>query len=581
MDVSTGEVGAVSEVDRYNCTPDWFPDSKRVIYARGIIPAMGGYAQLWVAKVGEKETRPLYAEEGRHIYGGATSPDGRYLLFTRSEQDLGAVDNSRTRIAVMRFQDAPVILGPCADLGQRHPNAKNGPVLDLSWGWEPHWTAHEKPMQAESRKELEVRVSWGHRSAQGTPFTVKPLTEGMRLAHTLAMDMEPDEGVRDGAWKTHAGGSDVDAIVLTLTYPDIPVKETENLHVIWRYLFEHSDADTASRLRSDPAFRPDPRTLTIQMDQEGTKGFSLTLDQLLRQRAFWIPAMDVYVTAGGAPLRLADYTKELEPWTGRRILDQVRSEPDATYEQFTARWDDMADPRYRNPAQQGPGHIVCVSWDSAIPKFGIDRGAGVWNDLGNPDQFRFWFDFGVLAESWRSQRLADGLPVITTVFEKGGLRYEVEQFAHPLGDPPDQRRGDIPMVLLQKVRVTNLQPSAREVSVVGYHQRGRPASAEIDLIPLGGNNVFLLEDGVSRDALLSVEGRDLRLQLDNHPDSGKTADDKKSAGSVASQVTISLNLAGHGSQEFVVRLPSPVVAPTDRDRLLRVEYDQVRSQTLE
>jgi len=143
MNAATGEVGAVSEVDRYNCTPDWFPDSRHVIYARGIIPGIGGYAQLWAATVGERQTRLLYAEDGRHIYGGATSPDSKYLLFTRSEQDLGAVDNSRTRIAIMRFQDAPVILGQCEDLRQSHPHAKNGPVLDLSWGWEPHWTCTE------------------------------------------------------------------------------------------------------------------------------------------------------------------------------------------------------------------------------------------------------------------------------------------------------------------------------------------------------------------------------------------------------------------------------------------------------
>jgi Tol biopolymer transport system component len=143
MNAATGEVGAISEVDRYNCTPDWLPDSRHVIYARGIIPGIGGYAQLWVAEVGESKPRLLYAEEGRHIYGGATSPDGRYLLFTRSEKDLGAVDNSRTRIAVMRSQDAPVIVGGCVDLRQTHPDAKNGPVLDLSWGWEPHWTYAE------------------------------------------------------------------------------------------------------------------------------------------------------------------------------------------------------------------------------------------------------------------------------------------------------------------------------------------------------------------------------------------------------------------------------------------------------
>ena len=47
---------------------------------------------------------------------------------------------------------------------------------------------------------------------------------------------------------------------------------------------------------------------------------------------------------------------------------------------------------------RGPGHIIGLTWDAAVPKFGIDRGAGVWNDYGNPDRFRLWYEFGNLAE---------------------------------------------------------------------------------------------------------------------------------------------------------------------------------------
>ena len=137
---STGEINVVSETDRYNCTPDWLPDSWCVIYSRGIIPSVGGWAQLWVADGNGKERRVLYAEEGRHIYGGCVSPDGKYVLFTRSQQDLGEVDNSMTTIAIIRFQDAPVIIGKNEALRKAYPEANDGPVLNLSLGWEPHWT---------------------------------------------------------------------------------------------------------------------------------------------------------------------------------------------------------------------------------------------------------------------------------------------------------------------------------------------------------------------------------------------------------------------------------------------------------
>jgi len=140
IDGTTGHVNAVGEPERYNCTPDWMPDSKHVVYSRGIIPEVGGWAQLWVAGGDGQNKRPLYAEDGRHIYGGCVSPDGKYVLFTRSQQDLGEVDNSMTTMAIIRFQDTPVIAGKNEALRKAYPDASEGPVLQLSYGWEPHWT---------------------------------------------------------------------------------------------------------------------------------------------------------------------------------------------------------------------------------------------------------------------------------------------------------------------------------------------------------------------------------------------------------------------------------------------------------
>ncbi len=139
MSVMSGAVNRVSDGDCFNCTPDWFPDSKHVIYSKGH-PKTEGWAQLWMADGDGANKHMLYGEIGRHIYGGAVSPDGQYLLFTRSREDLGKVDNSFTTLALMRFQDAPIVGGNSPILHQQYPRAKEGPVLDLSWGWEPHWT---------------------------------------------------------------------------------------------------------------------------------------------------------------------------------------------------------------------------------------------------------------------------------------------------------------------------------------------------------------------------------------------------------------------------------------------------------
>ena len=140
MNVATGELNRVSDGNCFNCTPDWFPDSSRLVYSKGH-PLTEGWAQLWTADGNGEGKRMLYGEIGRHIYGGAISPDGRHVIFTRSREDLGRVNNSYTEMALIRFQDTPIVGGKSEVLHKQYPQAKSGPVLELSWGWEPHWTA--------------------------------------------------------------------------------------------------------------------------------------------------------------------------------------------------------------------------------------------------------------------------------------------------------------------------------------------------------------------------------------------------------------------------------------------------------
>ncbi len=130
LNPDTGYIHAVSETERYNCTPDWMPDGRSILYARGIIPGQGGHAELWVGDASGKQRHPLYAESGRHIYGACASPDGRYLLFTRSAEDLGKVPV--IAMAIIRWP------GPDRTT-PRDPEAR----LDLGSGWEPHWTSQE------------------------------------------------------------------------------------------------------------------------------------------------------------------------------------------------------------------------------------------------------------------------------------------------------------------------------------------------------------------------------------------------------------------------------------------------------
>jgi Tol biopolymer transport system component len=141
--LETGQVNAVSETERYNCTPDWMPDSQHVIYSRGIVPEVGGRAELWVARGDGANRRMLFADSEHHIYGGCASPDGQYVVFTRSVGDLGGAQTAAIRMALIRLKDTPLIHGPDASRKETYPQLRRGPVLDLSTGYEPDWTAAE------------------------------------------------------------------------------------------------------------------------------------------------------------------------------------------------------------------------------------------------------------------------------------------------------------------------------------------------------------------------------------------------------------------------------------------------------
>jgi hypothetical protein len=136
-----------------NCTADWFPDSRHIIYssrpanqedadggraARTVGQQAGyGWTQLWMADADGRERSLLCGEDGRHIYGGALSPDSKYVVFTRSVTD-GNEDTAV--IGLIRLSDAPIIGGESQALRKLHPKAAAGPVLHLGSGWEPHWT---------------------------------------------------------------------------------------------------------------------------------------------------------------------------------------------------------------------------------------------------------------------------------------------------------------------------------------------------------------------------------------------------------------------------------------------------------
>jgi hypothetical protein len=424
--------------------------------------------------------------------------------------------------------------------------------------------------------QLAVRISWGHTASATSRELAFSGVAGTEVRSAVARDFEGGDAIESGIARTTAGGGDVDAIDVRLTYPSGPRPHAQHIQVGWTELVATSDADTARRLTADPAFTPGGPALSVRMNDAGTSGFTVTIDQLRAQRAIWIPSLDVYLSAGDAPVPFDVHMQALAPRKGARILEQVRTEPEATYADYASRWDDLGSPDYVNPHQMGPGHIVGLTWDSAIRKFGVDRAGGVWNDDGNPDKFRFWVAVGDLSRGvsgrWKGQHLSDGLPVVTTTFEDDGVRYEIEQFAYPLNGPPSERRGDIPMVLLQQLTLTDLRGTARSVPVSMVHRRLLDPyfDATIDAENRGGTTIFRARG--RGGVLLAVAGGDGEIAWNG------TSDLQRQQKRL--DATVFVDLPANGSRRITVTLPSPIVPDESVDALAAIDYAKARAATL-
>jgi hypothetical protein len=473
------------------------------------------------------------------------------------------VVEARTHLDPERSADAPTPLSDASQPSAVEPESEGQRMA----------TNVPTPAQSEPTQPLRVHVSWGHISKNVRAFRMSFASQDAKLSDLTSVGFEPGDALEGGVCRTRAGAGDVDGMDFTLVFPARTIREIGKVQPIWSYLLANSDANTVRRLRQDAGFRPDSRKLTVQMNEEGTSGFSVTVDQLLIQRAVWVPELNVFLAAGDPPLSFEEHQQALQPWAGQRVLEQLEREPEASYEQYRSRWEDMGSPAYQNPASVAPGHIVCLSWDSAIPKFGIDRGGNVWNDYGNPDHFHLGFDFGELGKNltavWKGQQLTGGLPVITTTIERDGVRYELEQFAYPLHGPPAQRRGDIEMVLLQKLRLTELNGRSGDVLVGLTHRRERREAQAAWAVRTNGPALVWEEPGSGR-VLLAVAGDGVVL----HTNTARVGPWQ------TNRIVLQVKLPAHGSTEFVVKLPSSPAASAERETLLALDHAASRETTL-
>lgn len=410
--------------------------------------------------------------------------------------------------------------------------------------------------------QLKVRLSWGHQSAPARPFTLDFLTNHIVVSQVQAVDFEPSDYLEHARCATSAGGGDVDAVTVEVSWPR-PIAPRREVQSIWQYLLEHGTPGQVARLKDDPGLQPDSPVLTVFTEPEGTRGFSIGLEQLERHGAMWLPEHDVFVTLADAPV---DFTAHLASLAGERVLDRVKREPEASLAEWTNQWEDIGNPVWWNKPWETSwlgtrGHLTgTVARHGSLYKFGVDRWAAVRPDHASPHRFRF--DPLWSGSQWTGQRIENGLPVIVTNLERDGQRARIEQFAAPFGEHPSRQRGEIASVFLTKIQLTgsgavsfgfrlatentNRHPVLRDLA-------GRPCVVDRET-----GAVWLMieaDPGLTLEVRASMaDDRDPRLEFD-----------------CVGQLT-----AGT-APTVTLKLASPVVSPDSASALASLEFEQARA----
>lgn len=410
--------------------------------------------------------------------------------------------------------------------------------------------------QSHGLQRTKLKITFGLKGQKPRLFTVQLLSnsEGLQIAKTAGSRIEKNDRIA-AISQLFCGAGDTDELITEISWPEptAPLRKLAYFNdphsikgdAMWGYLMEHGSPGQSARLRKDPWYHPDAPLLTVQLNKEGTAGFTIGLLQLLEQGAMWLPEQDIFISLAENPVSFEEHLASLK---GRRILDRVKESPDASLSQFKALWEDIGDPVAWNISWATTwlgikGHLtVTAPSHGSVYKFAVDRFGNVRPDFASPHKFRLDLSYG--NSTWKSQQIENGLPLIITRLEKDGQLCEMEQFAAPFGNKE--------AVMFTKVRISG---KAGPINF-GIRLKSQPDSVQFQVInntvidKQTGNTWLMLEPGKG----LSISGNEEGISVTGELTAGAT-------------------------KELILKLPSPAVNTTET--LAALTYTTARKTTVQ
>lgn len=432
--------------------------------------------------------------------------------------------------------------------------------------------------QTTGTENVRIKFSFGHKApARSARFVqLAGASPGVVVEKVSGSQTEKNDHVTSTSAILNCGNGDIDELVANVSYrkPTAPLRKLAgwkdgyavNDDAMWGYLMENGSPGQSTRLKDDQWNKPDAPLLTVRLNEEGTQGFSIALEQLLKHGAMWLPNWDVFVTLADKPV---DFKVHLASLQGQRVLNAVAQEPDASLEAFNRLWPDFGNPLQWDVSWQTrwmgtTGHLtVTAAAHGSIYKFAVDRWGNIRPDFASPHKFRL--DLNWKESIWKRQRIDNGLPVIITNLEKSDQQATIEQFASPLIDLSATIRGYIPSVMFSKVKISG-KPGAFHFGI-GYHNEWKGHELEV----VQQQDKWIITDKQTGNIFLVIEaGKGFIVKPEDPvPD--------KNGQQIA--LTISGVLTEGESREFVVKLPSPAIVPAELERLGHLTYATAREKT--
>ena len=422
-----------------------------------------------------------------------------------------------------------------------------------------------------SDNELTIHLSFGHAHEHTVTNTVvlRTASDGMSIGKVVPINTESTDRV-DGEIQLAYGYGDVDALQIALSWPTPTAERRElaghtdaytiNDDAMWGYLMDNGNSGQRERMKADTWDQPDAPRLTVWLNESGTRGFTIELQQLMAEKAMWIPEYDAYITLADQPI---PFEQHIADNTGLRVLDRIHRGPEASLAEYHGHWKDVGDPyawtaSWQTKWQGTVGHLtVTAARHGSLYKFAIDRWANVRPDFASPYSFRL--DVNLPDAEWKGQKIVAGLPILATELLAGNQSIVVEQYAAPLTPKDAATVGDVRSVLISEFRPVG---GAKSIDIPLAFLSENP-SAGFDISHAGGH--WSVIDKASGHIVLMVSDGGNQLNVSK---------------STATDSAFHILISGYDAKGVAVKLPSPALPQSEGKLLSALDVKKARAEVV-